>query len=197
MKKLSTRSIAIAVVTLAALLAAGQGLAQTPTCKIGFVNLAKVLDQSKEGQRLKEKLDAERDRALAPLKTKQKELERLQNKMTELQQEVVNKSMVWSDDEKLLKQNEMQSLQLQYQQLGNSLMLEERKIAKDLNAKKTELLKPLEDKLNAIMEEIGKTGGYCVVFDVSPPMAAPNMNPIIYRDPALDITDEVIKAVDK
>jgi hypothetical protein len=47
------------------------------------------------------------------------------------------------------------------------------------------------------MEDVGSKNGYCIIFDVSPPSSnVPNFNPIIYRDPGRDITDQIIKAVD-
>ena len=56
------------------------------------------------------------------------------------------------------------------------------------------MLQPLEDQLNAIMQDLGEKGDYCLVMDVSPPSSSiPNMSNIIYFNTALDITDQVIQ----
>ena len=174
------------------------GKEEAVSCKVGFVNLARVLEESQQGKKLKQQLDAERDKMMAPLKEKQKQLQELEKKITALTQEIIQKSSVWDDSTKLLKQNELQNYQLQYNQLINAMRLDRDELQQKFLKKKNEMLKPLEDKLNQVMEEIGKKGNYCVVFDVSPPAAnLPSFNPIIYRDPARDITDQIIEAVDR
>ncbi len=167
-------------------------------CKVGFVNLQRVLEESKAGIKVKESLEAEKDKAFAPLKTKQKQLEEMQKKISSLSEEIIQKGQLWDQYTRANKNLELQTMQSQYNNKLNELQIERAKIQEDLNAKKNETLKPLEDDLNKVMEEIGKKGGYCLVLDVSPPASnLPNFNPIIYRDPAFDITDEVIKELDK
>jgi Skp family chaperone for outer membrane proteins len=167
-------------------------------CKVAFVNLSKVLEESKQGQALKKSLDDERDKAFAPLKSKQSELEQLETQISTLTQEIVTKSQVWDDYQRNSKQIELQSLQMRYNNILQSLQNEKAKITQDLAKKNDDKLKPLEDKLNKVMEQIGSEGGYCLVLDVSPPAAnMPSFNPILYRNPAFDITDKVIAAVDK
>jgi len=168
------------------------------SCKVGFVNLARVLEESKEGTRVKNALEAERTKALAPLKAKQDELEKLETQISALQQEIIQKGQVWDNYTLAGKRNELDNLRMKYSSILNSLQLEKSKIQETLMKKKNDMLKPLEDKLNAIMEDIGGKGGYCLVMDVSPPSAnIPNFNPIIYRNPALEITDQIIAALDK
>lgn len=167
-------------------------------CKVAFVNLKRVLDESDQGKKLKDSLEAERDKAFDPLKARQDELDKLEGQITALTQEIMNKQQVWDKATLYDKQLELQNLQMQYQNLYNKLQLEKAKVSDSLNKKKDEMLKPLEKKLNEVMEKIGADGGYCLVLDVSPPAQnLPNFNPILYRNPALDITDEVIAAVDK
>ncbi len=190
--------VALAIMPLAPTASAQEATAASDDCKVGFVNLARVLEESREGKALRKKLDAERDKAMAPIESKKKQLEALEQKITALTQEIIQKGSVWDDDTKLIKQNELQNLQLQYQQLLNAIRLEKDQISQKLMKKKNEMLRPLEDKLNKIMEQVGKDGGYCIIFDVSPPTSnMPNFNPIIFRDPGRDITDQVIQAVDK
>ncbi|HUT51972.1 MAG TPA: OmpH family outer membrane protein [bacterium] len=167
-------------------------------CKVAFVNLTKVLEQSKQGQVLKKSLDDERDKAFAPLKAKQDELAKLEGQISALTQEIVTKGQVWDDYTMNSKKIELQSMQMKYNNTLQNLQNEKARIAQDLGKKNDAKLKPLEEKLNKVMEEIGSKGGYCVILDVSPPAAnMPSFNPILYRNPALDITDQVIAAVDK
>jgi|GEM_PF-5055076 len=167
-------------------------------CRVGFVNLKQVLEESKQGKKLKDDLEAERDKAFSPLKSQQEELDKLEDKIVGLNQEIMNKSPVWDNYTKRQKQNELQELYMQYNSMNNKLQLEKSRIQEDLNKKKNELLQPLEKKMNEVMERIGSNGNYCLIMDVSPPSPRmPNFNPILYRNPALDITEEVITEVDK
>jgi len=168
-------------------------------CKVGFVNLAKVLKESSQGQALEQALEAEREKAFAPLKARQAELEQLETQINTLSQEIMQKGQVWDEYTLLSKKSELQNLQMRRNNVYQTLMLDRNKVQKELEEKKNELLKPLEDKLNQIMEDIGKSQGYCMVLDVSPPLSQnmPNFNPIIYMDEKLDITDQVIERVDK
>lgn len=166
-------------------------------CKVAFVNLAQVLEKSKEGISLKKALDAERTKAMAPLKARQAEMEQLEKQITALQQEIIQKGQVWDAYTLAAKRNELDSLRMKYSNMLNDLRLQQARISDKLSETKAKLLKPLEDKLNTIMEDIGARGGYCLVLDVSPPSQnLPNFNPIIYRNPAYEITDQVIKALD-
>ncbi len=167
-------------------------------CKVAFVNLAKVLKESKEGQNLHQALDAEREKALAPLKTRQAEIDQIETQISRLQQEMLQKAPVWDMNTRNMKQIELQQLQLKYQGVIQSIQSDKQKIQGELSDKKNEMLQPLENKLNQIMERVGAEGGYCLILDTSPPMPQmPNFNPILFRDPALDITDKIIEEVDK
>jgi Skp family chaperone for outer membrane proteins len=167
-------------------------------CKVAFVDLQRVLSGSAQGKKLKASLEAEKNKAFAPLKTMQDQLDQLEQQISSLQTEIIQKRQAWDLGTLQQKQLDLQNLQMKYTSLGQSLQLQKGKIAEALMKKKDEILKPMEDKLNKIMEEIGKQGGYCLVMDVSPPNPnLPNFNPILYRDPALDITDKVIQAVDR
>jgi outer membrane protein len=48
-----------------------------------------------------------------------------------------------------------------------------------------ELTQPIVEKINKILEELGKDQGYTIIFDVA------NAN-IVYADKALDLTDVVL-----
>ncbi|MFO8056538.1 MAG: OmpH family outer membrane protein [bacterium] len=171
---------------------------RTMNCRVAFVNLKQVLEESEKGKKLKGDLEAERDKAFKPLKEKQKKLSSLEEKITSLNQEIMNKSPVWDNYTKRQKQNELQELYMQYNSLKNDLQLEKSRLQEDLNKKKNTMLGPLEKKMNEVMERIGSNGNYCLIMDVSPPsQRMPNFNPILYRNPDLDITDEVIKELDK
>ncbi len=167
-------------------------------CRVAFVNLARVLEESKQGKKIKQDLEAEQEKAFAPLKARQAELEEMEKRINQLTQEIIQKSQVWDEYTKLSKQNELQTLQMRYNNVMQTLRLDKSKIQRELNDKKDTMLKPFEEKLNAVMEDIGSKGEYCLVLDVSPPTPnVPNFNPILYRDPSLDITDRVIEAVDE
>ncbi len=207
--KLSAWRAAVVILLVAAL---GAGIAESQQaetggnenakgsldCRVGFVNLKQVLEESKQGKKLKGDLEDERDKAFSPLKSEQEELDKLEDRIVSLNQEIMNKGPVWDNYTKRQKQNELQELYMQYNSMNNKLDLEKSRLQEDLNKKKNGLLQPLEKKMNKVMENIGSNGNYCLIMDVSPPSPRmPNFNPILYRNPALDITEEVIREVDK
>jgi outer membrane protein len=186
---------ALAAVVLGVASARAQGVPDG--CKIGFVNLARVLDESQEGKKMKEQLDAKLKSLSAPLDAKTKQLDELGKQNNALNEEMVKLQSNQDPNLFLSKKNELENLQLQYNQLLSSIQLERDKVQKEFQAEKNQLVQPLTDKLNKIVDDLGKAGGYCLILDISPRAGnLPTFNPIIYRDPAREITDQVIKAVD-
>jgi len=193
---------AVSVITLAVGNTTGYGQEEAdikapqiePGCKVAFVNLARVLEESVEGKKMKDALEAEKEKAFAPLKSRQAELEQLEQQISTLTQEIMQKGQIWDPQTRLYKQQELQNLQMRYQNIIQQLQLDKQKIQDELNRKKDEMLAPLEEKLNKIMKEIGEKGGYCLVLDVMPPSP---VNPILFYDTDRDITDQLIEAVDK
>lgn len=69
----------------------------------------------------------------------------------------------------------------------NKIMLFEQKMQQDVMAKRETLLKPIYDKINAIVKAVAEENGYQYIFDVS----AGGF--LLYADESLDVTD-IIKA---
>lgn len=58
-----------------------------------------------------------------------------------------------------------------------------------LDQKAQEILKPILDKINAVLEKIGKEGGYDFIFDIQ--------LGIVYADDQYDLTDKVLEELGK
>ncbi len=149
--------------------------------KIGFVSVAKVLEQCNDGKKLKAELDKIKD-------DQTRQMKELKNQVETLESEIKNKGMVWDEYTRQLKQKE-------YYSLGQTIEIEKRRMEREFAVKRDELLPPFENKVGKVLEKIGKEGGYTVILDTSPLSPALPLNNILYTEETLDITDKVIQAL--
>ena len=150
------------------------GYAQQPM-KIGVVNSQEVLEKSQVGKRVTAQLEAKN-------KTLQEDLVRLDDKIRDLETRL-----------------NTQRLTLSQEALGNlmsdldKLRTERARFVEDsrreLNDLQLRLFNRLQTELRPIIEEIGKEKNMDLIFDV-------NGSGIIYFNPAVDITQEVILKYD-
>ncbi|MEM6320150.1 MAG: OmpH family outer membrane protein [Bacteroidota bacterium] len=71
------------------------------------------------------------------------------------------------------------------QQKQQEIQQYEQKIQMDVLKKREELLKPILDKVDKAIQEVGKESGFLFIFDTAIP------NVILFADEPLDVTDKV------
>jgi Skp family chaperone for outer membrane proteins len=147
-----------------------------PDAKIGFVNMQVLVDQSKLGIAGKEEMKKLRDKLMAPITAKQKELADLQTKM-QTQQNLVAPNVfaaMQRDGERL--QRELQALQENYQIEGEQ--------------KQGDLIANFSAKVQPIVEAVRNERGLWAVWV---PTEAGGLYAV---HPGLDLTAEVLKRLD-
>ncbi|HET6617331.1 MAG TPA: OmpH family outer membrane protein [Gemmatimonadota bacterium] len=108
----------------------------------------------------------------------------LDSKRTQLQtlfDDYKAQEVILSPEKKTEKQQEMLTLEQEIQQYFQAKFGQEGEAA----AKQAELMKPIIDRVNDVIEETRREGSYALIFDL-------NDGALVAGDPALNITQQVI-----
>jgi Skp family chaperone for outer membrane proteins len=150
------------------------GFAQQPQ-KFGVVNSQEVLEKSAEGKRVTAQLEAKN-------KTLQEDLARIDDRIRDLETRLNTQRLT-------LSQEALANLMadLDKQRTERTRFLEDSR--RELNDLQMRLFNRLQTELRPIITEIGKQKNLDMIFDVG-------SSGIIYFNPAIDLTQEVIQSYD-
>jgi outer membrane protein len=150
------------------------GYAQQPM-KIGVVNSQEVLEKSAEGKRVTSQLEAKN-------KTLQEDLARLDDKIRDLETRLNTQRLT-------LSQEALGNLMsdLDKQRTDRTRFVEDSR--RELNDLQMRLFNRLQTELRPIIAELGKEKNLDMIFDIGG-------SGIIYFNPAVDLTQEVIVKYD-
>src|SRR5215471_12530368 len=173
----------------AAMLAQGQ--AQTPAAsvpsasapagaaagKVAVVDFQKAVLENVEGKKAQEKLMGEVNKRQKDFEEKQKSLADAQNKL--------------QTQDKALSDTAKADLSRQVEKLNTDLQRMNDDAQKDIGDLQQQLLRPIADRAQKVLQAYSAENGFSVVFDVSN-----QTNNIIYVQDVADITTEIIRRVD-
>ena len=151
--------------------AAEQGASST---KLGYVDLNRALNEVNEGKKAKSQLEADG-------KAKKQKLEIMQNELKKMKEELDKQRLVLSADAYRQKEVEFQQKLMELQRMTMDF-------ERDFSEKEASFIKPISDKMQKIIQEIGSKESYSMI--VPREMA-------LYSQPGTDITDKVIAAYNK
>ncbi len=157
---------------LALVFALVAGTTEAQTLKIGYINSQEILSNApgaKEAQTAFEK----------DMKGYTDEAQQLQDELQRMQQQLQQQELTLSPEAKRNRQQQIQQKATDAQQR----MQELDQLAAQRRA---ELIQPVMDKVNAIIEKMREEGSYALILDVA-------AGSIIAADPSLDLTQEVIR----
>lgn len=137
--------------------------------KYGHLNSGNLIMSIPEAQAAEKELETYRNQLIAGL---EKQGEALQADALKLQQEY---------DAGALSQVKAQEKQAALMKRGEDLRNEEVELGNQVAAKREELLKPILDKLDVALKEVGKEGGYVMIFDTG------IFNALLYVEEADDV----------
>ncbi len=143
--------------------------------KLGYVDMQKAIQSSKAGQKAKKELETEFNKRKKTLQAKEDDLKK---KGEELEKQ----AMVLSDEVRGKKQKEFQKNMMEFQQLVQ-------KNQQEIQQEERKLTEPIIKKIQAVIEEIAQKDGYSLVLEK-------RENGVLYSQKELDITDQVLKAVE-
>ena len=168
-----------------------QGQAQTPAAsvpsasapagaaagKVAVVDFQKAVLENVEGKKAQEKLMAEVSKRQKDFEEKQKNLSDAQNKL--------------QTQDKALSDSAKADLSRQIDKLNTDLQRMNDDAQKDIGDLQQQLLRPIADRAQKVLQAYSAENGFSVVFDVSN-----QTNNIIYVQDVADITTEIIRRVD-
>ena len=165
------RSMKYLLPALIILVLASSARAQT-TIRIGYIDSQQILDQDPAAQEAQQQFEADLARYRAEVDQIGQDLQGLIDRYDQQQ------SML-SEEAKSNRQEEIRLKQTEYQQRISEL-------EQQAGMRQAELVQPVMERINAVIEDIRADGGYSMIFDVA-------AQGIIAADPALDLTAEVVR----
>lgn len=146
--------------------------AQAQESKIGFVSTERIFREAAPAKAAQAKIEQEfskRDRELQDMATRLKALsERLEKD-----------AAVLSDSDRMRRQRELTDLDKEFQR-------KQREFREDLNQRRNEELAVVLERTNKVIKQIADSERYDIVFQEA-----------VYASPRIDITDKVLKALNK
>jgi outer membrane protein len=147
--------------------------------KIGYIDSIKIFAEYKETQDAellyKKEVDAWKAQAAS-----------MEQAIVKLQDELKAQSLMLSEEKQKEKKLELDKKMQDYQTFMQDTFGDDGLAAR----RNKELTQPIVDKINDILEEMGDTEGYSVIFDVA------NAN-IVWASKALDLTDQVLQKLNE
>lgn len=147
--------------------------------KIGIIDVKRAIESTKDGKKVEGQLKKEMEK-------RQSSLDSLSKDIKEMNEDLQKKAMVLSDDVRLKKQQDIQGKMVNYQKELEKNTMEMRK-------KESELVSPILEKLQKVVEKMATDGKYTVILqktDQGP-------NAVVWAKKEVDITDDVVKAYEK
>jgi len=149
---------------------AGVPLAAAAELKIGFIDQERVTRESAPAERASKQLEKE----FAP---RAQELQRREAQIKTVQGELAKDALTMTESDRRAKEQELGRLTLDFQRM-------QREYREDLNLRRNQELGALFERANRVIRQIAEAEKYDLILQEA-----------VYRNPKLDITDKVLKAL--
>ena len=138
--------------------------------KIGFIDAERINRESAPAERASKQLEKE----FAP---RAQELQRREGQIKTLQGQLEKEAMTMSEGDRRTKEQELARLSLDFQRM-------QREYREDLNLRRNQELSALFERANRVIKQIAEAEKYDLILQEA-----------VYRNPRIDITDKVLKAL--
>jgi outer membrane protein len=138
--------------------------------KIGFVDQERITRESAPADRASKQLEKE----FAP---RAQEIQRREGQIKTLQGQLEKDALTMSESDRRAKEQELGRLTLDFQRM-------QREYREDLNLRRNQELGALIERANRVIRQIAEAEKYDLVLQEA-----------VYRNPRIDITDRVLKAL--
>lgn len=172
MKSLKLSSILSACAAFAAASLLLLGSAQAQEMKIGFVNTERIFREAAPAKAANAKIEQE-------FSKRDKELQDMAARLKSASDKLDKDAPVLSESERLRRQRELSELDKDFQR-------KQREFREDLNQRRNEELATVLEKTNRVIKQIAEAEKYDIVFQEA-----------VYISPRIDITDKVLRALNK
>lgn len=173
MKSSTTHLNTLRCTLLAALcLAPLSQLAHAQESKIGFVNTERIFREAAPAKTAQVKIDQEFSR-------REKELQDLSARLKSMSEKLDKDATVIAESDRMKRQRELADLDKDFQR-------KQREFREDLNQRKNEELATVLERTTKVIKQIAEAEKFDIVFQEA-----------VYASPRIDITDKVLKALNK
>ncbi len=138
--------------------------------KIGFIDAERINRESAPAERASKQLEKE----FAP---RAQELQRREGQIKTLQGQLEKEAMTMSEGDRRSKEQELARLSLDFQRM-------QREYREDLNLRRNQELSALFERANRVIKQIAEAEKFDLILQEA-----------VYRNPRIDITDKVLKAL--
>ncbi|MFT5591358.1 MAG: outer membrane protein [Bradyrhizobium sp.] len=170
MKLPTPLSTAIRLAAIAALCVASQAHAQES--RIGFVNTERIFREATPAKAAQVKIDQE-------FSKRDKELQEVAARLKAMSEKLDKDVALITEAERAKRQRELTDLDKDFQR-------KQREFREDLNQRKNEELASVLERTTRVIKQIAEAEKYDIVFQDA-----------VYASPRIDITDKVLKALNK
>jgi outer membrane protein len=180
---MQTRSRALSFLALS-FTAAALGLLAHPRearadAKLGYIDSARILAEYKVVEDAKKTFDQQAT-------SWEKERAVMEAELDSLNAEYKNQELMLTESMKKEKKDQIAAKRNAYETFVQSIWGPDGKLAQ----KNQELMKPIIDKVNAILERIGTEEKYTMIFDAA-------NGSVVYASPGVDLTPRVLEELNK
>lgn len=165
-----------------------------PAPKIVIVDMAKLLDGHYKTEEQNAKLKGDEAKANEELEKINKEGQTLVEQLRKMEEDGKNPALSTDAKEKL--QGEMRAKIEEIQKKQNEVQSFRGNTQRSLQQRIQNFRKLMFEEISVTVTDVAKKKGATLVFDKSGPSLI-GINPVVYSDPAYDITEEVQKEINK
>lgn len=159
----------LAAMALSALLS-GPAAVVAAELKVGFIDAERINRESAPADAATKRLEKE----FAPRAT---ELQRREGQIKALQGQLEKDAMTMSETDRRAREQELSRMSLDFQRM-------QRSYSEDLNLRRNQELQSLFERANRVIKQISEAEKFDLILQEA-----------VYRNPRLDITDRVLKAL--
>ncbi|HYD95723.1 MAG TPA: OmpH family outer membrane protein [Noviherbaspirillum sp.] len=156
---------------LAALLLPLAG-AHAQESKVGFVSTERIFREAAPAKAAQAKIEQEFSR-------REKELQDMASRLKSMSDKLDKDAAILSESDRMKRQRELADLDKDFQR-------KQREFREDLNQRRNEELAVVLERTNKVIKQIAESEKYDIVFQEA-----------VYASPRIDITDKVLKALNK
>jgi outer membrane protein len=152
--------------------------AQSPPTKVGVISMQEAIVKTKDGQSAAQQLDAK-------FQPRQKEFDRRQNELAQLQDQFNKGGSVLSEEKRT-------GLLRDIDQKKKTLERDVADAKDELAATEQDAFQGVGQRIKTLLDKYAKDGGYAVILDYGNQAAS-----ILYASTAIDVTQDIIALYDK
>ena len=138
--------------------------------KLGFVNGQRVVNESPQAKRAKQKLEKEFEK-------RDQELQQLSKRLQTMQESLEKNGVTMAESERRTKEREFNDLNRDFQR-------KQREFREDLNLRQNEEMAAIFERANKVIKQIAEADKFDLIVQEA-----------VYFSPRIDVTDKVIKAL--